>query len=248
MIPAADIAGTGTNQVTVVTPTPGGGTSNALPFTVFTPVASPVRTAATLTATGEAGTPAAAGSLSLPLESADKRYAVFVLASTDGVNEIPGATQNVFVRDTCAGAPSGCVPSVTLVSIGFNSNPADGDSISPSISADGRYVAFVSAAMNLVSSDTNGVTDVFVRDTCAGAPSSCVPSTQRVSVATDGAQANGASTTATISATGRYITFESTATNLDPHSTSSSGVFLRDTCAGATSVCVPSTQELTSPR
>jgi hypothetical protein len=245
MIPASDISSIGTDQVTVVTPMPGGGTSNALTFTVFTPVAARAHVAATLAAASEVGT-SATGSLSLPLESADKRYAVLVLASSDGETEIPGTVQNIFVRDTCAGAPSGCVPSVTLASIGFNSNPADGDSISPSISSDGRYVAFLSVATNLVSSDTNGVTDVFVRDTCAGAPSGCIPSTERVSVATDGTQANGASTSATISATGRYITFLCTATNLGPLSFPSGGIFLRDTCAGATAACTPSTQELTA--
>jgi hypothetical protein len=246
MILKTDIAAAGTDQVTVVTPAPGGGTSNALPFIVFAPAASPAHAAETLAAASEVGTPASTGSLTLPLESAGKRYAVFVLASQDGETEIPGTTQNIFVRDTCAAAESGCVPSVRLASISFNSNPADGDSISPSISADGRYVAFLSAATNLVSSDTNGLTDVFVRDTCTGAPSGCTPSTERVSVATDGTQANGASTSATISATGRYITFFSTATNLDPLSSSAGGVFLRDTCAGATSVCTPSTQELTA--
>jgi len=246
VIPATDISAIGTDQVTVVTPAPGGGTSNVLSFTVFTPVAAPAHTAETLAAVSELGTSTGAGSLSLPLESADKRYSVFVLASTDGVTEIPGTAQNIFVRDTCVGVPSGCVPSVSLASIGFNSNPADGDSISPSISADGRYVAFLSAATNLVGSDTNGVTDVFVRDTCAGALSGCTPSTERVSVATDGTLANGASTSATISATGRYITFLSDATNLGPLSSSAGGVFLRDTCAGATGLCNPSTQALTS--
>jgi hypothetical protein len=176
--------------------------------------------------------------------STDKRYTVLVLASTDGVNEVLGTPKNIFARDTCTGAPSGCTPSVTPASIGLNSNPADGDSISPSISADGRFVVFLSSAMNLVDSDTNGVTDVFVRDTCAGAPSGCSPSTRRVSVATDETQANGASTSATIDATGRYITFESEATNLAPTSSSTSGVFLRDTCAGAPAGCTPSTQPL----
>ena len=87
-------------------------------------------------------------------------------------------------------------------------------------------------------------TDVFVRDTCAGAPSGCTPSTQRVSVATDGTQANGASTSATIGASGRFITFKSAATNLGSVSSSASGLFLRDTCAGAASPCAPSTQAL----
>jgi Tol biopolymer transport system component len=181
----------------------------------------------------------------MPVMSADNRYAVFVLASSDGLTETPGSIQNVFVRDTCAGAPASCAPSTSIVSLGFNSNSADGDSISPSISADGRYVAFVSSARNLVDSDTNGVADVFVRDTCAGAASGCAPSTQRVSVATDGTQGNEASASGTISATGRYVTFRSAATNLDPASPpNSSGIFLRDTCAGAPSGCTPSTQQV----
>jgi hypothetical protein len=233
----------GTFQVTVVTPAPGGGTSSALPFTVFTPVPGARTTAAAEIATSSSAQ-TGPGALSLPLMSSDQRYAVFVLASLDGVTEIPGTAQNIFVRDTCAGAPSGCTPSVTLASIGLSSNPADRDSIAPSISADGRYVAFLSSARNLVDSDTNGVTDVFVRDTCAGAPSGCTPSTQRVSVATSGMQANGASSSATISATGRYVSFESAATNLGATSSSTTGLFLRDTCAGASTGCVPSTQSL----
>jgi hypothetical protein len=174
--------------------------------------------------------------------STDRRYAVIVLASSDGVSQVPGAVKNIFVRDTCAGAPAGCAPSVALASAGINSSAADGDNISPSISTDGRYVTFLSSAMNLVDSDTNGVSDVFVRDTCAGAPSGCRPTTVRVSVASDGTQANGASTAASISATGRFITFQSAATNLTP--ASAPGLFLRDTCAGADAACTPSTQLL----
>ena len=242
-IAAADIATVATDQVTVVNPSPGGGTSAESPFAVFAPVPAAVRIAAAAQDASSVVT-GTEGLLSLPLLSSDHRYAVQVLASTDGVTEIPGTTQNIFVRDTCAGAPSGCKPSDKLVSVGLSSNPADSDSISPSISADGRYVAFLSSAMNLVDSDTNGFTDVFVRDTCAGAPSGCAPSTQRVSVATDGTQANGASTSATISASGRYITFKSAATNLGSISSSASGLFLRDTCAGAGGGCTPSTQPL----
>jgi hypothetical protein len=251
-IPDAYVASVGTAQIKVTTPapagcTPGGvvtcgGTSGALPFLIY-PLAAAARTATGAQIAG--AVPASADSFSMPVMSADNRYAVFVLASSDGLTETPGSIQNVFVRDTCAGAPAGCTPSTSIVSLGFNSNPADGGSISPSISADGRYVAFVSSARNLVDSDTNGVADVFVRDTCAGAASGCAPSTQRVSVATDGTQANEASTSGTISATGRYITFRSAATNLDPAaSPNSSGIFLRDTCAGAPSGCTPSTQQV----
>jgi len=243
-IPAADVASAATIPVTVFTLTDGGGggTSNALTFTVFAPPGSAVQSAShTQFVAGAASAAAGLPSLVTPTMSADKRYAVLVLASADGATEVPGTPKNIFVRDTCTGATADCTPSVTLASIGLSSKPADGDSFSPSISADGRYAVFLSSAMNLVGSDTNGVTDVFVRDTCAGAPTGCAPSTQLVSVSTDGAQANGASTAATIGPTGRYITFESVATNLGQ---ASSGLFLRDTCAGVATGCTPSTQAL----
>jgi hypothetical protein len=235
VIPAANITVAGMDQVTVATPTPGGGTSGNESFTVYTP--------------GSPGTNRIAGGvLSLPLMSSDQRYAVYVLASvTDGVTEVPGSTQNIFVRDSCLGVATGCTPSTTLVSAGMGGAPANGDSISPSISAstsaNGRYVSFLSSATNLVASDTNGAADAFVRDTCAGVSSGCTPSTQLVSVTTGGVQANGATTSATIDATGRYITFESQASNLGSVS-SSGGIFLRDTCAGVSSGCTPSTQPL----
>jgi hypothetical protein len=230
-ISAADIAAAGTAQVTGVSPAPGGA-SNASPFLIF---ATP----------GPAtGTASAAGDLATPTLSADSRYSVSVLASSDGVTEIPGSIENIFVRDTCAGVATGCTPSTTLESIGLSSNPADGSSILPSISADGRYVTFVSSATNLVAGDNNGFADVFVRDTCAGVASGCTPSTQRVSIATSAAQANGPSSAAAINGTGRYITFRSTASNLDPASSATTGLFLRDTCAGVASGCTPSTQRL----
>jgi hypothetical protein len=226
------------NQVAVSTPALpssectsncGGGTSNSEPFAVFTP-----------------GTPQTGSipgsSLSLPLTSPDQRFAVFVLASTNGTAEIPGSTQNVFVADTCAGA-SACSPSTTLVSAGSSGATANGDSVAPAISgdvsADGRYVVFLSSATNLLGTPTAAVTSAFMRDTCARA-SSCTPSTQLISVSTGGIQANAATTSATISPTGRYITFTSSATNLG---SSTSSLFLRDTCAGA-SGCTPSTQPL----
>jgi hypothetical protein len=184
-------------------------------------------------------------SLSLPLMSQDQRFAVFVLASADGTT--PGATQNVFVADTCGGVSSGCTPSTTLVSAGFGGATSNGDSVAPAVSgelipnpnpklpplviADGRYIVFLSSATNLVSGGSNpGVMSAFVRDTCAGVASGCTPSTQLVSVSPGGAQASA--TSATISPDGRYVTF-----------VSSSSLFLRDTCAGA-SGCTPSTQPL----
>jgi len=238
-IPATNITTTGTSQVTVVTP--GVAASNNDPFTVYTPGLPSNNTVP-------------GGALSLPLLSANQRYNVFVLASTDGTTEIPGTTQNVFLKDTCRGVASGCTATTTLVSAATNSTPTtpgNADSIAPSINADstpnsavdGRYVVFLSSATNLVSGGTSGLMHAFVRDTCAGAAPGC-PSTQLVSVSTGGVQANAPTLSATIDATGRYITFESSATNLGTITSSAIGLFLRDTCNGAAPGCTPSTLPL----
>ena len=84
---------------------------------------------------------------------------------------------------------------------------ANGDSLSPRVSPDGRYVAFQSSATNLVNGDTNDFTDVFVRDLAD-------KTTQRVSVSGSGTQANGGSVSASINASGVYVAFSSDATNL----------------------------------
>ncbi len=235
-IPATNITTTGTDQVAVTTP--GVTASNNEPFAVYTP-GSP------------SGNSVPGGALSLPLMSANQRYSVFVLGSPDGTTETAGTTQNVFVSDTCLGVSSGCTPSITLVSAATNGNPGNADSVAPAINSDsapsntvdGRYVVFLSSATNLVASGTNGLTLAFLRDTCAGA-SGCTPSTQLVSVSTGGVQANAATLSATIDATGRYITFESAASNLGTITSSATGLFLRDTCNGVSAGCTPSTQPL----
>jgi hypothetical protein len=88
-----------------------------------------------------------------------------------------------------------------------NGAQANGPSTAPSISADGRFVTFVSDASNLVDDDTNGVADVFLRNRFNG-------KTTRVSTDASGAQANGASTRAKISDNREFAVFESTASNL----------------------------------
>jgi hypothetical protein len=89
----------------------------------------------------------------------------------------------------------------------------------PSISSDGRWVAFGSQATNLVPGDTNNSYDVYVHDRFNGV-------TDRVSIASDGSQANGDSLTPSISADGRYVAFFSGATNLVTDPTSQFGVFV----------------------
>jgi len=101
------------------------------------------------------------------------------------------------------------------------------DSERPSVSADGRYVAFHSAASNLVPQDRNDRTDVFVFD-------SVTRKIRSVSVTSDGAQADGHSQWAAISANGRFVAFESTSTNLDPRQELASYIYVHDLETGQT--------------
>ena len=115
-----------------------------------------------------------------------------------------------------------------LASVGVDGAPAAGDSGFPAISRGGRYVAFTSEAADLVPDDTNGVADVFVRDLRTGR-------TTRASVDSAGREADRASTLPALSADGRYVAFESAATNLAPGDTNLSvDVFVRDLRAGVT--------------
>jgi Tol biopolymer transport system component len=135
-----------------------------------------------------------------PVISADGRFVAFESAAT---NLVPGDTNgfsDIFVRDLTAGT-------TTRVSVDSAGRQANGKSFRPVISADGRHVAFESVATNLVPGDTNGLSDVFVRDLMTG-------KTTRVSVDSVGRQANGPSSSAAISADGRFVAFESDATNL----------------------------------
>lgn len=122
---------------------------------------------------------------------------------------------DVFVRDN---ASSGASNKTVRVSVSTAGVQANGSSTSPSISADGRYVAFQSAATNLVASDTNNTNDIFVRDRDTEADGTFdeggAVSTTRVSLANGGIQADGSSVSPFISAYGRFVAFHSIASNL----------------------------------
>ena len=129
-----------------------------------------------------------------------------------------------------ASSPSraGCSGVAGLVSITPAGTPGNGPSRWPSVSADGRVVAFQSDATDLLPGDSNGVTDVFVRDTRMGL-------TERVSISSVGEQGNGGSFRPAISADGRFVGFESDATNLVPGDTNNArDVFVRDRLLGTT--------------
>jgi Tol biopolymer transport system component len=128
-----------------------------------------------------------------------------------------------------------CVAGITeRISVDSDGNQGNSGSDLPSISADGRYVAFVSNASYLVPGDTNGTSDIFVHDRQTGI-------TERVNVDSNGNEANNNgtrfnySTLPSISADGRYVAFESWASNLVPGDTNQrNDVFVHDRETGIT--------------
>ncbi len=150
------------------------------------------------------GTPGSWDSLN-PSISADGRYVAFYswagnLAEGDKVN-----APDIFVHDRETGQ-------TTLVSVGYDGSPANGDSYRLSISGNGRYVAFTSKARNLTAQGGMGLPSVFVRDLQTGV-------TKRVSVSSTGTHANADAgipdhDSRVLSADGRYVTFTSGAGNL----------------------------------
>jgi len=147
--------------------------------------------------------------------SADGRYVAFSSASPALVPGDENGSADVFVRDLWKSR-------TTRVSVSSTGAEGDAASFFPSISGDGRFVAFRSFARNLVADDRNGVEDVFVHDRTTGV-------TERVSVASDGSEATGPSITSAISGDGRFVAFTSSASNLVPGDRNHAmDVFVRD--------------------
>jgi Tol biopolymer transport system component len=155
-----------------------------------------------------------------PSISADGRFVAFASQATNLVDDDTNGTWDVFVHDRDTGE-------TTLVSVAMDGTPGNGLSSGPSISADGRFVAFESRASNLVAGDTNDAVDIFVHDRETG-------QTTRVSVNSEGTQADRPSYQPFISADGRFVAFESHATNLYPGDASSTHIFLHDRETGVT--------------
>lgn len=160
------------------------------------------------------------GSLGITDGSSDGRLVVF--ANPEPLADAgDGPHSDIYVRNRLTGA-------LTLVSVGVAGAEANGASTGPSMSANGRYVAFTSDASNLVPGDTNGRSDVFVRDITTA-------TTRRVSVTTAGKEANGNSHSARISDNGRAVVFISGATNLVPADKGAErDIYSRDLVANAT--------------
>ena len=161
------------------------------------------------------------GDCNFGMVSADGRYAAFHSLADNLVPVDTNHQYDIFVVDVETKV-------VELVSVSNTGEQANLKSQVPSISSDGRYVAFHSFAGNLVAGDTNGISDVFLRDRQAG-------TTERVSISSTGAQANGLSYKAAISGDGRFVAFCSEAVNLVANDQNGfSDVFLHDRVTGTT--------------
>ena len=191
-------------------------------------------------------TPVPAVAEETPAVSQDGRYVAY--ASTQN-----GESQ-ILLRDTCVGVTSGCTANTRMVSSATDGTVGNGDSHNAVMTLDGRYVAFSSAATNLVENAPPG-RQVYLRDTCIGAPTSCQPGTVLVSTDGEGKLVGSEAILPSISSSGRFVAFlavtesQSHPSANNPHAGGSavnSGlrqVFVRDTCLGAAN-CTPKTTRI----
>jgi archaellum component FlaF (FlaF/FlaG flagellin family) len=151
------------------------------------------------------------------------RYVAFSAPPRCDTKDTESNYIQAYVHDHLTGA-------ITLVSRSATGSPGNGQSAEVAMSADGRYVAFESSATNLVPGDSNGKGDVFVRDLVKH-------TIVRVSVSSEGVQANGPSYGPVLSADGHLVAFGSAASNLVPGDTNgASDVFLHDLASDQTSL------------
>ncbi len=153
--------------------------------------------------------------------SADGRYVVFKSLADNLVPDDNNGAFDVFRRDRLTGT-------TVRVSVSSNGGDALGSSENPSLSEDGRFVAFQSDAWNIVAGDDNGFIDIFVRDMELG-------QTTRASVGTGGQEPDSNSTRPSLSADGTLVAFSSSATNLIPGGTTVAvDIYVRDLVLGQT--------------
>jgi Tol biopolymer transport system component len=149
-----------------------------------------------------------------PSITSNGRYVVFTSTASNLVPNDSNGVDDIFLKDLKTGA-------ITRVSTDVQGNQGNARSYNPYIAANGRYVVFTSTAFNLVPNDTNNVNDVFIKDLKTGAVT-------RMSANAVGEQGNGRSGTPTITANGRYVAFDSAASNLAPNDTNNNDVFVYD--------------------
>jgi len=251
-IPASMLAAADTVQVNVINPPSGiclancpnlgGGDTNCTtppvpasctpsqqPFTIGTPASG-------------ASALAQAVAEEAPAVSQDGRYVAYA--------SVQGGNSQILLRDTCLAAGSDCLASTRTVSVATDGTIGNGDSHNSVLTQDGRYVAFSSAATNLVSNAPAG-RQVYLRDTCIGAAADCKPTTTLVSKDEEGKLTGTESILPSISSSGRFVAFLAVTPNAEtgthaPGAAPNSGlrqVFVRDTCLGAPN-CMPKTTRI----
>ena len=154
--------------------------------------------------------------------SSNGQYAVFESSASDLVSNDTNNANDIFVRDVVNGT-------TTLVSVSTNGGFGNGTSRTPAMTPDGRYVAFVSSANNLVAGDTNGIPDIFVRDLQSGNTALASPGARST-----GVTAASGSAAPAMTPDGRYVVFYSSATNLVAGVTNVGDIYVRDLVAGVT--------------
>lgn len=177
--------------------------------------------------------------------SGDGRFVCFSSGATNLVADDTNGRQDVFVHDRDTDEDgifdeSGHIATTRVSISSLGTEAVGGNSYAGTISDDGRYVAFASVASNLIPGDTNGKVDVFVHDRVSG-------KTQRVSVSSNGVQANDHSSNVVsfiglgISDDGRFVVFDSAADNLVADDTNDAqDVFIHDRITATTrrvSIC-----------
>lgn len=156
-----------------------------------------------------------------PAISADGRFIAFISRATTLVPIANDVQYHVFLHERTTGATS-------LVATSFAGGLENGTSSDPTLSADGRFIAFVSTANNLLPAQSFGFYSVYVRDRVLG-------TTVMASVRSVGGEGNGWSLYPTISASGTAVAFQSDATDLVPGDTNGfNDVFVRDLALGVT--------------
>lgn len=169
----------------------------------------------------------------------------FVSSSTNLSNIPNGGFQQVFWHDDCtAYSDVNCAPNTVMASVDGSGNALHANSQNPSISEDGRFVTFTALTPQ---SGGGTVGTVYRYDTCVSYDSyppqapNCTPSVSTISLGTGGAAANGSSNSLrySMSIDGRFVTFDSQATNIILGGNPGGQVFVRDTCAGPTTDVPP---------
>ncbi len=245
IIPGAFLANTDTGQIQVVNP-PNGLCTQPSCLPLVGGGASPqIYCFAIGGGTGQFC--ATTTAMETPAITQDGRYVAYAAAQNQ-INQI-------LLKDTCIGAPNGCTPASKVISVASDGTVGNADSHNAVITPDGRYVAFSSAATNLVEGTQAG-RQVYLHDTCIGADNTCKPSTLLISTDPGGALNGTESILPSISASGRFVAFVAVTKSVAPRPATSSAanaqastnsglrqVFVRDTCLGAAN-CTPATTRI----